>query len=77
MTTLSEVSEVIEVGKNRANKLLAAGYQLLAVEPTSFAAEKEIAGASPMHYVRKGITYVLGRTAEQEPFPERSDAPAE
>lgn len=76
---LSSVAEVEECGRRRANLLLSLGFTLLAIDGRAFEANRRtpIPGG-PDTYIRRDLTYVIGRTAEQPAFPERypTEAPA-
>jgi len=68
---LRDIVEVRQVGLQRANDLLEAGYHLLAIDQTTQGVEREqkegeAIGAS--FFVAKRLEYVIGRTAEQRPI---------
>lgn len=72
---LSTVAEVEECGRRRANLLLSLGFTLLAIDGRSFEATSRtpILGGSGT-YIRRDLTYVIGRTASNPAFPERYPA---
>ncbi len=69
---LGTVAEVEECGRRRANILLAAGFTLLAIDGRSFEATRRtpVPGGQDT-YIRRDLTYVIGRRADEPPFPER------
>lgn len=67
---LSDFCEVKEVGQRYANQLLAAGYPLLGIFHQSFEGNRR--APSPQGggtFIKAGVVYVLGRTADQALFP--------
>lgn len=70
---LSTVAEVEECGRRRANILLSLGFTLLAIDGRTFEApwRTPAPGGGSDTYIRRDLTYVIGRTADQPVFPKR------
>lgn len=67
----SAIAEVVEAGKRRANAYLEHGYTLLGVYPFASLQHK-----GQTDFVQKSVFYVLGRTADVEPWAPEPEKPA-
>lgn len=69
---LSNIVQIEECGAARCNQLLKAGYRLLDMASKAWEADRR-SGPDIHHggptFIRRDFRYVIGRTADQEPFP--------
>lgn len=69
---LQDIIEVEEAGQRRANELLAAGFQIVAIEGKTWEQKRRGANlGSADTFIRRDVRYVMGRRADEPPFPER------
>lgn len=79
---LGDIVEIEETtSRNRANQLLAAGFQLLIIQGTSWEAERRPTPANgggenaPTTFIRHNLCYVIGRANGWPIFPAREERP--
>lgn len=65
MQDLSDIVAVVSCGGRRANEYLEHGYTLLKIGDWATEEDmKPMADGTPRTYVRRGVSFVVGRTAD-------------